>query len=537
MININESKYNHSQLNDDYTPIQLKLPLDLSIIINIDDPVYTFDKVMKGLDLKKYLVTKNKDSRGRCGYNSVKLLKVILFGFMIGGYQSLRELESLCKNDIRFMWLLDGENDYPSFMTFSNFINEHLTYSVEDIFNDINKYIINLDNVDTEHIYIDGTKLEANANKYSWVWKKACITSRDKLYLKITNLLNEINSMELEYLSVKFDTRDQYAIEYMENIVTSYYNELHIDCTSFVYGKGKRKTRNQRNYELLVAYTNKLKDYATKIETCGEHRNSFSKTDKSATFMRIKKDYMGNDQLLPSYNLQIGVCDEYIMVADINQYASDSDCFIPLMEKYKKIFNKYPLYPVGDAGYGSYNNYIFCEKNGMNKYMKFSMYKKETTNEKYSSDIFRPINFKRDESGNLVCPNNKKFIFFGTKPIKNNKYGRVYEKYQCEDCTNCKLKSKCHASKDNRIITLNDELTSFHKEVINNLQSSQGSLLRMNRSIQVEGTFGILKHDRKYKRIVRKGLESVKLEIFLVSIGHNLYKLHNKLNRKTDMIC
>ena len=102
-----------------------------------------------------------------------------------------------------------------------------------------------------------------------------------------------------------------------------------LDETTFVHGKGKRKTVQQRQYQLLRRYSDKLKEYVEKLEICGQDRNSYSKTDHSATFMRIKTDHMGNDQLLPAYNVQIGVADEYIAVVDVNHYRSDMDCFIP----------------------------------------------------------------------------------------------------------------------------------------------------------------------------------------------------------------
>ncbi len=114
-------------------------------------------------------------------------------------------------------------------------------------------------------------------------------------------------------------------------------------------------------YEKLKGYAAKLEEYVEKIKICGEDRNSYSKTDHSATFMRIKTDYMGNDQLLPAYNVQVGVADEYIAVVDVNQYRSDMGCFIPLMNKFYTTYGFYPKYPVADAGYGSYNNYIFCQ--------------------------------------------------------------------------------------------------------------------------------------------------------------------------------
>ena len=271
-----------------------------------------------------------------------------------------------------------------------------------------------------------------------------------------------------------------------------------------------------------------MEEYVEKIKICGEERNSYSKTDYSATFMRIKKDYMGNDQLLPAYNVQVGVADEYIAVVDVNQYRSDMDCFIPLMNKFYTTYGFYPKYPVADAGYGSYNNYIFCEQHGMKKYMKFPMFKKETTDKKYHEDPFRAVNFPIGKDGIMRCPNGKRFYLQYQKNVKGNKYGRQEEVYQCEDCSSCPYAEQCKKTDKNRTVRINRELTAIHQEVIENLESIQGALLRMNRSIQAEGTFDIMKNDRWYKRIVRRGIKSVLLEVFLVSIGHNLYKYHNK---------
>ena len=247
--------------------------------------------------------------------------------------------------------------------------------------------------------------------------------------------------------------------------------------------------------------------------------------------MRVKTDYMGNDQLLPAYNVQIGVADEYIAVVDVNQYRADMDSFIPLMNKFYETYGFYPRYPVADAGYGSFNNYIFCEDKGMEKYMKFPMFKKETTDKKYQNDPFRAVNFEIGDDGKMRCPNGKSFNFLYRRSVRGNQYGRQEEVYQCEDCSGCPYASKCKKTDKNRTIRINEELTAMHHEVINNLESIQGALLRMNRSIQAEGTFGIIKNDRWYKRIVRRGIESVKLEVLLVSIGHNLYKYHNKKTR------
>lgn len=384
------------------------------------------------------------------------------------------------------MYLMDHQT--PSYRTFGYFINEILQDKIENIFNDINHAIFNNEHVDLQHLYIDGSKFEANANKYTWVWKKATEKFRYKLYEKITAEIEEINA-EIAWSGVQITTNPEYVPDYLNEIVEQLVLLWELDTSTFVYGSGKRKSKEQRHYEHLTTFCQKLQEYIQKIEICGPNRNSYSKTDNSATFMRIKTDYMGNDQLLPAYNVQIGVA---------------------------------------DAGYGSYNNYIFCEQNGIEKYMKFPMFKKETKDQKYHEDPFRAVNFRIDEQGVMRCPNDKAFHFLYRKNVRGNQYGRKEELYECEDCSGCPYAEKCKKTDKNRTVRINQELTSMHQEVIENLESIHGALLRMNRSIQAEGTFGIMKNDRWYKRIVRRGIHSVKLEVLLVAIGHNLYKYQKK---------
>ena len=513
-------------LNIDYSnPKQAVLPLLISDYLDICDPVLTFDRFMGEIELEKYLKSIPKHYTGRLRYNPVSMLKTVLLGFMTNGYISLRELEDQCKVNLRFMYLMEYET--PSYRTFGYFINEVIGDSIEEIFSDINKKIFETEHVDLQHLYIDGSKFEANANKYSWVWKKATEKSRFRLFDKITRIFEEINE-ELSCAGVKLSINSEYAPEYIKEAAEKYAEVWQLDEMQFIYGRGHHKTVQQRHYEKLREYAAKLEEYVEKIRICGEGRNSYSKTDHAATFMRIKTDYMGNDQLLPAYNVQIGVADEYIAVVDVNRYRTDMDCFVPLMNRFRDIYGFYPKYPVADAGYGSYNNYIFCEQNGMEKYMKFTMFKKETTDKKYHEDPFRAVNFQIGKDGIMRCPNGKAFHFQYRKHVYGNQYGRQEEVYQCEDCSGCPYAERCKKAEKNRTVRINHELTAMHQEVIDNLESIHGALLRMNRSIQAEGTFGIMKNDRWYKRIVRRGVKSVQLEVFLVSIGQNLYKFHNK---------
>ena len=508
-----------------YTPIQLKMPVDLERIIEINDPVYAFNEVVAHIDLNKYFVEKDYRATGRPRYDREKLLKLVLFAFMEEGYPSLRQIEKLCKTDIRFMWIRD-EMPAPTYATICNFINEELSRSLEEIIQEINNYIFEKEDVDLDHVYIDGTKIEANANKYSWVWKKSCQKSILREFEKLTKAFEEANETVLQFFGLKLGIRKEYTVEYLELTLGDFLKATGTAKEDFVHGSGKRKTPVQRIYEKIDESRKKLKEYREKVDICGDKRNSFSKTDHDATFMRVKRDYMGNDQLLPAYNVQMGICDGYIAVFGVYQYASDSDCFQPLVEEFHRIYNKYPKYPVADAGYGNLNNYLYCAEHGMEKYMKFSTYEKETKDPKYRDDPYRAVNFRINEKGRMVCPNGKEFHYLRSESIKGNQYGRQREIYVCESCEGCQHRSKCHKGQNNRQIQLNAELTAIHEEVLRNLNCIHGALLRMNRSIQSEGTYGEIKANRGYERFRRRGINRAILEIALISCGFNLHKYH-----------
>ena len=508
---------------------QGRFPVFFADMLNICDPVLAFDRLMEEAEVWKHLPERPVGRMGRPGYNRVNMLKTVLFGFMEHGYAALRTLDDDCKVNLRYMYLMDWET--PSYGAFGYFIREELQGKIEEIFQAINACIFEKEHVDLQHVYIDGTKLEANANKYSFVWKKGTEKSRYKLFGKITALLEQINE-SIAAMGVCVETNTEYSPESLELIAFRYREITQIDPNKFVSGRGHRKSKEQRYYEQLTAYTEKLRAYTEKLRICGSERNSYSKTDHGATFMHMKRDYMGNDQLLPAYNVQIAVADEYIAAVDVQQYRSDMDCFIPLMEKFRKQYGFYPKYPVADAGYGSYNNYLYCREHCMEPYMKFPMYEKETKDKKYANDPFRAVNFKTDSSGNLICPNNRKMLFAYRKAVKGNKYGRQEEVYICEDCSGCPYATQCKKTDKNRTIRLNRELTQIHEEVLENLNCIHGALLRQNRSIQAEGTFGIMKQDRDYRRIRRRTLDFVRTELYLVSIGHNLYKYCNKLQKQ-----
>ena len=492
-------------LQEYFNPKQLKLPLSFDIKIPFDSEVRTFDEVFRRIDLNQYVVAEPKV--GRIGYNPVNMLKLILFCQM-ENITSLREMAKAAQHDIRIMWLTDELK--PSHQTISEFMKYRLKDHIENIFYDVNQYIIDRENIDTDKLYIDGTKIEANANKYTFVWKGSIEKFRDKLYNKITKQIKKLNA-HYESMGIYFPMYEAYDSAYLKRILDFLTKEVEQSKVSFVYGKGTRKTALQRDHEAMSDYRAKLNEYTKYITIIGPDRNSCARTDHDATFMHMKEDYMRNGQLKAGYNVQIGVSHEYILHLDIFQDRSDYQTFIPFLEGFKQTYGYYPKYPVADAGYGGLKNYRYLKLNDMELYQKYAMYSKDTTDKKRMSDPYFTLSLVKDGK-DYIAKNGERLIFKYT----NNRGNDVYE------LPNGKTKE------------INDENIVYQKEVIENLKSELGIELRVQRSIQVEGAFGIIKEQMAFRRFKRRGIQNVKFEFYLVAIGYNLKKFHNKKYRITQ---
>ena len=493
-----------TQLNQVYfNPKQLKLPLSLDIKIPFDSEARTFDEVFSKLEIEKYLII-DKENRGRIGYNPVQMLKLILFCQM-EKIQSFRDMEKAARNDIRIMWLTDELK--PSHQTIKTFMDRYLVNGIEKIFYALNQYLIKEEQIDTTKLYIDGTKIESAANKYTFVWRGSIEKFRDKLYKKISNQLNSLNK-RYQSGDISFSVYGTYEVEYLEKIKSFLEKELKKENIILVSGKGKHKTALQRDYDKITEYLTKLSEYQSHLKTIGNERNSYAKTDPSATFMHMKEDHMRNSQLKPGYNVQIGVADEYILHLDISSERGDYKTFIPFLEGFKKVYHFYPKYPVADAGYGGLINYRYLKLNEMELYQKYGMYSKDTKDKKRMNDPYFTLNLVKDKD-DYVAPNGDRLQFL----YHNNRGNDVYL-----------LPNGKHKE-------INDENLGYQKEVIENLNGELGIELRMQRSIQVEGAFGVLKESFNLRRFRRKGTQNVKLELILTAIGYNLDKYHNKKYR------
>ena len=520
-------------LHQDYTlneeGYQLKLPLNLETIIPADDSVRLLSQFVEAMDLTDLYSTYER-------INTVSprtLLKIVLYSYMNGDYSS-RSMELNCKRDINFMYLLEGK-PVPDHATFARFRSIHFAPCAKRILAEMSNLFYELGEVSGETIFIDGTKIEACSNKYTFVWKKAVTKNQEKLLIKIAALIAECEQL----YGIQIVHGDTVKMKHVKRLRKKLYALKQEENIKFVHGIGKRKSPLQKSIEILEEYLERLKGYTRKLHICGK-RNSYSKTDPDATFMRMKEDAMGNGQLKPAFNLQHGVDSEYIVWLTIGPQPTDTTTLIPFLKeteeylafKYQKI--------IADAGYESEENYVFLDQNQQLSFIKPSNYeisKKRT----YKNDIGRIENMDYDEkSDSYICKNGKQLSFTHVRRSKS-KTGYVSEKniYQCEECKDCPYKKKCIKGNNckipieerNKVLSVAKTFLKYREEDLERILSDEGILLRINRSIQAEGSFGEMKQDMQFRRYLSRGTSNVLAESVLLAMAKNVNKLHNKIQK------
>ena len=517
---------NYSENSDGY---QLKLPLNIETIIPEDDSVRLLSQFVEAMDLTDLYST----------YERIKsvsprtLLKIVLYSYMNGDYSS-RSMELNCKRDINFMFLLEGV-PAPDHATFARFRSIHFAPCAKRILAEMSNTLFDLGEISGETIFIDGTKIEACANKYTFVWKKAVTKNQAKLFQKIADFIAECEQL----YEIKIVYGDTVKMKHVKRLRKKLYALKESENIVFVYGAGQRKTPLQKSIETLEDYLSRLKKYNQQIHICGE-RNSYSKTDQDATFMRMKEDAMGNGQLKPAYNLQHGVDSEYITWLTIGPQPTDTTTLIPFLKEAEEYLDFKYKNITADAGYESEENYLFLEENGQLSYIKPANYEISKTR-KYKNDIGRIENMEYEaETDSYICKNEKKLTVDHFTHSKS-KTGYASEKtiYKCEDCTGCPYKTDC--IKGNNCKTPMEERTKtlhvakkflkYRQDDLERILSDDGIIFRINRSIQVEGSFGELKQDMQFRRYLSKGTANVLAESVLLAMAKNINKLHNKIQK------
>ena len=484
-----------------------------------------FEKIDKFMNLLEksgigkiieYVKLKDKKCKGRTGYNPYNLFAAIVYCFAKFD-ATLRDIEDKFIFDFRTIYIMEG--NIPDHSTIGNFINTYIVPYQYEIFACINKEIIKELSLDITDIYIDGTKIEANANKYKFVWKPTKF--HNKLDIKIKELLDKI---EYKYSKELITTYE------FNNVLKQYAVNNSIDITNIPNGRGKRLTEEQRNYKIGYEYLVKLLEYEEKERICGENRNSYYKTDHDATAMVLKKDYYSklSHDFHAGYNIQLMVSNLLILMYGVFQDRDDINTLIPMNELYYKHYEKYPINECDDAGYGNYKNYKYIKKHHINNYIKFQNWEGEATGK-------NPQLFYTFDDG-VLCLNTNigeevPFDYYHRRKYKD---GVLYKFTGCNNCNysyKCKAKLKAkNRNTDYRYYELIPEYELLKEEVRNNLLSPKGIEIRINRSIQSEGTFGQMKYNMDYDRIRRRGLKKVSAEVMLMSLGVNIRRYFASLN-------
>lgn len=523
----------HINLHKDYTLNQrfkqIKIPFDVDCMIPVNDSVRLLSQFVEEIDLTELYSTYFRIRENQV--SPTNMLKVILYAYMNKLYSS-RDIEIACRRDINFMFLLEGASA-PDHSTFARFRTLHFAPCAEKILAKVTNFLYEIGEISGSAIFIDGTKIEAYANKYTFVWKKAVTKNMAKLLIKIADLVKDCE----ELYGIKLIYNDKVQMKHVKKLKKQLYSLKKLEGIDFVHGCGKRKTTLQKSIEKLEEYLSKFKEYNQKIYTCGE-RNSYSKTDTDATFMRMKEDAMKNGQLKPAYNVQHGVDAEYITWLTVGPQPTDTNTLIPFLKSMEENLKFKYLKIVADAGYESEENYSFIKENNQIAFIKPANYEISKTR-KYKHDIGRLENMDYDADNDLyICQNGKKLKPDGIK-IKKTKTGYESEKtiYVCEDCSNCTYKSKCIKGNNSKTplekrtkkFETSKKFNLQRKEDLERIITEEGCLLRMNRSIQAEGSFAQVKHDMNFRRFMCRGQKNVLAESILLAMAHNINKLHNKI--------
>ena len=508
---------------------QIKLPLDLEISIPSDDPVRLVSAFVEKMDLSELYKTYGRIRKNQA--TPRQMLKLVIYAAMNRIYSS-RDIRKACKRDINFMYLLEGM-PAPDHATIARFISLHFSACAKVLLAQMSDLLYLLGEISGKTIFIDGTKIESAANKYTFVWKRAITKNQARLYTKLTSFVAECE----ELYGIRTVYHDQISIHTLKRLKKQLCRVKVQEGIVFVHGIGRRKTQLQKSLEQLDQYLEKLKEYTKKLYTLGD-RNSYSKTDPDATFMRMKEDAMLNGQLKPAYNIQHGVDSEYITWIDISLRPTDTCTLIPFLKDMESHLGFKYSEIVADAGYESEENYLFIEGNGQTAYIKPQNYEISKTR-KYKKDISRRENMEyHADRDSYICRNGRELTVTNERRSKTaSGYVSVKTYYRSPDCTGCPYKTECikgnncktPMEKRNKVLMVSKTMSQKRAEDLERITSEYGTMLRMNRSIQAEGSFADVKEDMNFRRYLYRGKANALAESILLAMGRNINKLHCKI--------
>lgn len=495
------------------------LPYSFDDFISEKHPVRVVDQVVESLNIQPLLKAYSKE--GNPAYHPKMLLKVMLYGYMTNIYSS-RKIELAIRENINFMWLTGMT--IVDHNTINRFRSNKLKDSFKEIFKQVVLMLASEGFISLKQIYTDGTKIEAQANRYTFVWGNSIKTNKAKMLTQLEDLWNYAQSISND------DDPNPEPPEFKKiskEVIQKTVEQ--IDAKLSGNEKASSKSKAKLRY-IKQNFEKNLQKYQQQEAILGD-RNSYSKTDTDATFMRMKEDHMQNGQLKPGYNAQISTENQIIVNYTLHQNPTDTKTLKPHLENLKETYGEEIFKSLenitADAGYGSEENYDYLQEQGLTPYVKYNTFDKEQDKnyqKKHKPFSKENLHYNQEEDY-YVCPMGQKMhkTHEGKKTTETG-YTQHLSHYQAKNCESCPLRSQCFKANGNRSIERNHNLEK-HKEKIRELLTSQiGIQKRKQRTADVEPVFAQLKHNHNFRRFSLKGIQKTELEFGLMALAHNLRK-------------
>lgn len=489
------------------------LPPSLDELIGADHPVRIVSQVLDNIDIDPLL--KKYRGGGASSFHPRMLLKVLVYAYINNNYSS-RKIEAALQENIHYMWLSGMST--PDHNTINRFRSERLKEVLRQVFTQVVVLLSEQGLLNIKELYTDGTKIEASANRYTFVWGNAIKTSKERIKKQLGELWQYAQSIA--------------AAELPDTDPTSF-NKIDADkvaetidqINEALKDKPVNKQVKQKLNYAKKNWPSSLNKYEQQ-EKILQGRKSYSKTDTDASFMRMKEDHMRNGQLKPAYNLQVSSNNQYIVNYSLHQTTADTTTLQQHTELYKTQYGHHPEVITADAGYGSEENYQYLQLSDIENYVKYNYFDKEQSSRADKKHPFKADHlFYNEDKDCYYCPMGQQMKNIGTVQSKT-KTGFIQNttRYQATNCLGCPLRVSCHKSKGNRIIEINHALKKYKQQVKQNLQSEKGIYHRKKRPADVEPVFANIKNNHQFKRFMLRGIAKVEIETGLLALAHNLRK-------------
>lgn len=497
-----------------YSQNQLSLlPPSYDDLVSANHPVRVVNYIIDQLDITA--LEKEYKGGGSSSYHPRMLLKVLVYAYLRNVYSS-RKIEQALQENIHFMWL-SGQSK-PDHGTINNFRGQRLRNQLKQIFTQVVLLLQEAGVLSIKDLYIDGTKIEANANRYTFVWAKSAKTSRERIQKQLQDIWAYVEKVyreeQKELNEPDFTAIDPEKIAATIDQINEALKDKPVD----------KEIRRKLDYG-KKNWPKNLQKYREQEEILGE-RNSYSKTDPDATFMRMKEDHMGNGQLKPGYNLQASSNNQYITNYTLAQTTADTTTLKNHLNEHINSYGESPDSVTADAGYGSEENYTYLEENEIIGFVKYNYFHKEQHDKERAETPFLPDNlFYNEDQDIYYCPMGQPMINIGIKQdTTKTGFEQTYIRYHAQNCAGCPLRGQCHKAKGNRIIERNYNLLRLKKQAKELLLSEEGVAKRKRRCWEIEAIFANIKQNMNFRRFMLRGLDKVSVETGLLALAHNLKK-------------